>query len=157
MVRGCHLGRVLSRFWCNLKHKSIGICIERVQGMKRNGGGVTMPQKAVQFFSARNSPLVSPLLPFSLLFTVRALGIASRSPTKRCRRSGKSVKRGLTVKKFLQCALINARSIQCNMYIIQQLIVCHNLDVVAITESWLREDSGDDILRELCPAGYSTP
>ena len=111
---------------------------------------------AVQFFSARNSPLVSSLLPISLLFTVRALGIASRSPTKRCRRSGKSVKRGLTVKKFLQCALINARSIQCNMYIIQQHIVCHNLDVVAITESWLREDSGDDILRELCPAGYSS-
>ena len=42
------------------------------------------------------------------------------------------------------------------MYIIQQHIVCHNLDVVAITESWLREDSGDDILRELCPAGYSS-
>lgn len=66
------------------------------------------------------------------------------------------MRRGLTVKKFLQCALVNARSIQCNMYIIQHHIVCHNLDVVAITESWLREDSGDDILRELCPAGYSS-
>ena len=44
VVRGCHLGMVFSQFWCNFKHKSIGICIERVQGMKRNGGGVTMPE-----------------------------------------------------------------------------------------------------------------
>jgi hypothetical protein len=63
---------------------------------------------------------------------------------------------GLTVKKFLHHALVNARSIQCNMYMIQHHIVGHNLDVVAITESWLLEDSGDEILRELGPVGYSS-
>jgi hypothetical protein len=109
-----------------------------------------------KFFSARYSPLISPLLPRCLLFTVRALGIASRSPTKHCRSGGKSVRRGFTVKKFLHCALLNARSLQRNMSTIQHHIVLHNLDLAAITESWLREDSGDDILREVCPAGYSS-
>jgi hypothetical protein len=109
-----------------------------------------------EFFSARYSPLIPPMLPRCLLFTVRALSIASRSPTQRCRRGGKSVRRCFTVKKFLHCALLNARLLQRNMSTTQHHIMFHNLDLVAITESWLREDSGDDILREVCPAGYSS-
>jgi hypothetical protein len=57
-------------------------------------------------------------------------------------------------KKFLHCSLINARSILSNKSVIQHHIIFHDLDLLAITESWLREDEGDEILRELCPAGY---
>ena len=83
----------------------------------------------------------------------KSLGIALRPPTRRCRRDGESERRA-RLKKFLHCSLINARSILSNKYVIQHHIIFHDIDLLAITESWLREDEVDEILREVCPAGY---
>jgi hypothetical protein len=41
-----------------------------------------------------------------------------------------------------------------NAGIIAQHLVSFDLDLVAVTESWLTPDSGDEVLRGVCPEGY---
>jgi hypothetical protein len=113
--------------------------------------GYSSQLSSEKFLSARNSPLIPSLLPSCLLNTVRALSIALRSPPKVAEQVENRRER---VSRLLHCALLNARLLQQNMSIIQHHIVFHNLDLAAITEPWIREDSDDDILREVCSAGY---
>ena len=40
------------------------------------------------------------------------------------------------------------------MLIVQNHLICHKLDLLAITESWLTLDNGDEILRTVFPPGY---
>lgn len=50
--------------------------------------------------------------------------------------------------------LLNARSIRNKTVIIKDLVVDKNIDILAITETWLRP-SGDEIcIGDLCPTGY---
>ena len=50
-------------------------------------------------------------------------------------------------------SVMNARSVRNKTLIIKDFVVDNNVDVLAITETWLR--SGDDvIIGELIPAGY---
>jgi hypothetical protein len=88
-------------------------------------------------FSWLATLLIPPLFPRCLLFTLRALGIASSSPKKRCRRGRKSVRRGFTVKKFLHCALLNVRSPQPNLSTLQHHTVVHILDPWGHLHHWL--------------------
>jgi hypothetical protein len=54
----------------------------------------------------------------------------------------------------MQCGLLNARSVSSNAGTIAQHLLNFDLDLVAVIESWLTPDSGDDVLRGVCPEGY---
>ncbi|EFX66098.1 hypothetical protein DAPPUDRAFT_332549 [Daphnia pulex] len=86
---------------------------------------------------------------------VRSLGIPAVFPSRRGRRGGKSVKINRAAKKFLYCGLVNARSLVSNKYVISHHLTVTGLDVLAVTETWLNEENGDTILREVCSSGYS--
>ena len=82
-----------------------------------------------------------------------ALGIVRRSdfciyrdagvkrPTPRGVRSGKAAK---AEKKFVPLALVNARSLIKLTNVISHHFVSHNLDLLAVTESWLTTECGDE-------------
>ena len=109
-----------------------------------------------QLLTTIHSMLIPPILLKALLFTIRFHGIARTPPTKRGRRGGKSAQASYSwAKQFLHCSLVNARSLLSRSHIVQHHIIENNLDFVAITESWLPVESGDEILRGTCPAGYS--
>ncbi|EFX74950.1 hypothetical protein DAPPUDRAFT_108403 [Daphnia pulex] len=109
-----------------------------------------------QLLTTIRSMLIPPILPKALLFTIRFHGIARTPPTKRGRRGGKSAQASYSrAKQFLHCSLVNARSLLSRSHIVQHHIIENNLDFVAITESWLPVEGGDEILRGTCPAGYS--
>jgi len=70
-------------------------------------------------------------------------------------RSGKFVNRARAFKKCLSVGLINLRSLYYKKkYIIQQHLLSTNLDVLAVTETWLTAEHGDATLKNVCPAGY---
>ena len=53
-------------------------------------------------------------------------------------------------------ALINAQSIRNKTLPIKDYVVEHNLDILALTETWLNPDNSDDqIIGDFIPAGYS--
>ena len=106
-----------------------------------------------------------PVLPptSAVLGVFQSLGIArglvsSPSLHRRARyrgcRAGRSAKRVRAASQSMQCGLLNARSVNSNAGIIAQHLVSFDLDLVAVTESWLTPDSGDDVLRGICPEGY---
>ena len=107
------------------------------------------------FFFIRNSLLLLPLLPKETLLIIRGLGISSRPRTKRGKRCGKSHWIRQSAKKFVFCGLVNARSLLSNMLILQNHIKFPLLDMLAITESWLTVENGDEVLRSASPLGYS--
>jgi len=63
-------------------------------------------------------------------------------------------KRAKAVKKYLSIGLINSRSLNKKEEIIQQHLLSTNLDVLAVTETWLTAEHGDATLENVCPAGY---
>ena len=106
-----------------------------------------------------------PVLPptSAVLGVFQSLGIArglvsSPSLHRRARyrgcRAGRSAKRVRAASQSMQCGLLNARSVNSNAGIIAQHLVSFDLDLVAVTESWLTPDRGDDVLRGICPEGY---
>ncbi len=50
--------------------------------------------------------------------------------------------------------MVNARSLVSNKYVISHHLTVTGLDTLAVTETWLNEENGDTILREVCPSGY---
>jgi len=62
--------------------------------------------------------------------------------------------RARAVKKCLSIGLINSRSLNKKEDIIQQHLLSTNLDVLAVTETWLTAEHGDGTLKNICPAGY---
>jgi exonuclease III len=56
----------------------------------------------------------------------------------------------------LDFSLINSRSICNKSRIIQDFIIDHDIDILAVTETWLRGDEYDHYpVRDVCPVGYS--
>jgi len=55
--------------------------------------------------------------------------------------------------QFAAC-LINARSVCNKTLIIKDLVVDYKVDLLGITETWLRSEGCDVITGELCPSGY---
>jgi hypothetical protein len=82
-----------------------------------------------------------------------SLPLPRRARYRGCR-AGRSAKRVRAVSQSMQCGLLNARSVSSNAGIIAQHLLNFDLDLVAVTESWLTPDSGDDVLRGVCPEGY---
>ena len=59
-------------------------------------------------------------------------------------------------RKPASIALINAQSIRNKTLPIKDYVVEHNLDILALTETWLNPDNSDDqIIGDFIPAGYS--
>jgi hypothetical protein len=58
------------------------------------------------------------------------------------------------VKKYLYCGLANARSLNSCQDALQHHLTISDLDLLSITETWLNEQNGDDILCDVCPEGY---
>ena len=97
---------------------------------------------------------------------VDTLGIAksgSHSPSQwdacgwkkgRRKRGGRQAKRAREVKKFLSFGLVNARSVCCKPDVITHHLLSNRLDILAITETWLTVQHGEDILRGICPDGF---
>ncbi len=63
-------------------------------------------------------------------------------------------KRERAAKKYLYCGLANARSLNSCQDALQHHLTISDLDLLSITETWLNEQNGDDILRDVCPEGY---
>jgi len=78
-----------------------------------------------------------------------------KRPTPRGVRSGKAAKRAKAEKRFVPLALVNARSLNKRTNVIGHHIITYNLDLIAVTETWLNADCGDGDLLNICPAGYS--
>ena len=78
-----------------------------------------------------------------------------KRPTPRGVRGGQSKREQRTLKKFLPFSLVNARSLPKRSNVISQHIISNDLEVLAVTETWLSSDHGEDDLLNICPAGYN--
>jgi hypothetical protein len=79
----------------------------------------------------------------------------SFSCTRRGCRGGRSAKRAHTLKCFIHIGLINAGSVNSKSAVITNFLASNDFDVLAITETWLTVERGDDDLRLLCPDGFN--
>ncbi|EFX70233.1 hypothetical protein DAPPUDRAFT_112897 [Daphnia pulex] len=104
------------------------------------------------FFSLRE--LNPSRLSAETLQVVRNYGIASVWSSRRGCRSGRRTKRKRATKKYLYCGLANARLLNSCQDALQHHLTISDLDLLLITETWLNEHNGDDILRDICPEGY---
>ena len=78
-----------------------------------------------------------------------------KRPTSRGVRAGKSKSKQRALKKFLPFSLVNARSIPKRSNVISHHIISNDLEFLAVTETWLSSDYGDDDLLNVCPANYN--
>ena len=62
--------------------------------------------------------------------------------------------KNITFYRLFTACLINARSVCNKTLAIKDLIVDYKIDLMGITETWLRADGSDVISGELCPNGY---
>lgn len=99
------------------------------------------------------SPAVPKRLPVWALINIKQLGLAAYSTPRGCR-SGRDARAARARKRYPCVGLVNSRSVRNKIDVIQDRITVAQLDILALTETWLTdEDNG--ILRSLCPAGYS--
>ena len=60
-----------------------------------------------------------------------------------------------TPKTNISVAVINARSVRNKTTTITECITDHNIDILAITETWLKKNSDKPIIAAMTPSGYS--
>ena len=130
-----------------------------------------MPQATFsreRLFSFRSSYSSQKKLDDGKLSVIRSLGIARelgmglgvvrnarvKRSTKRGARAGKAAKRARAAKKFVPFALVNARSLPKRTDIINYHLIAYDLDLLAVTETWLTDAHGDSDLLGICPTGY---
>ena len=95
-------------------------------------------------------------IPKSTWDNLNCMGLLGVRRTKRGKRGGiKNKKKKKGTQKNLQNALINARSVCAKPTVINDLITSNKLDLLYITETWLRGDERDNTtLAELIPPNY---
>jgi hypothetical protein len=120
-------------------------------------------------FSLRPSTSSQIKLDDAILNIIRNLGISRepgmglgvvynsrvKRPGKRGVRAGKAARRARAAKKFVPFALVNARSLLKRVDVITHHLITYDLDLLAVTETWLNERHGDDDLLNICPTGFS--
>ena len=63
---------------------------------------------------------------------------------------------GLRAQRSVAFSLLNARSVKNKRLLIKDWVVDNNIDILALTETWLQPDNKDDhIIGDLTPIGYS--
>jgi hypothetical protein len=105
--------------------------------------------------SLRPPTLISTRPPPKVLYKFHNLGILRRLSTRRGCRAGKLANRDKAAKKFASICLINARSIGNKTTLLSHLIQSEQVDVLAITETWLSADR-HDALEDSCPTGFTS-
>ncbi len=105
--------------------------------------------------SSNSRPLSIQRLLDIAVSTIRSLGLAAVLQTRHSYRGGVQARRARDARTFLPLGLINARSITSKAARICDHILAVDLDVLAISETWLTVDHGDEDLWSLCPAGYT--
>lgn len=59
-------------------------------------------------------------------------------------------------KRLVDLALLNSKSVKNKALVIKDYIVEHNIDLLALTETWLRPgDEDQSVINEICPSGYN--
>ena len=57
--------------------------------------------------------------------------------------------------KSVALSLLNARSVRNKSFIIKDFVVDNNIDILAITETWLQDDISNQItINNICPTGF---
>ena len=54
----------------------------------------------------------------------------------------------------MKFCLLNARSINNKSLLIKDYVVERDIDIFAITETWLKDTNSDFVVRDICPSGY---
>ena len=99
------------------------------------------------------SPLVAARLHYRDLITVSGLGLAGHRRWRGCR-GGADANRSRLFKCWPQFGLANARSVVNKCAMVHDLIVSSQLDLLAITETWLSSRNGVTCLEACSPEGY---
>jgi hypothetical protein len=87
---------------------------------------------------------------------IQQLGICGVHATRRGAKGGKKARRQGCLQQTAVLGLVNARSIANKTEAINDHITEHNLDILAVTETWLSHGSKHDLeLSSICPSGYS--
>nr|XP_002739487.1 PREDICTED: RNA-directed DNA polymerase from mobile element jockey-like [Saccoglossus kowalevskii] len=113
-------------------------------------------------FSIRNSNIctIEHKCSLSVWNRIRSLGIQSKTSTHRGKRAGtrklnSHPQRTITRNQHFQLGCWNVHLIQNKATLISDYIVEHNIDALAITESWLKASGDEPIINEVTPAGYT--
>ena len=57
--------------------------------------------------------------------------------------------------KSVALSLLNARSVRNKSFIVKDFVVDNNIDILAITETWLQDDISNQItINNICPTGF---
>jgi len=105
--------------------------------------------------SLRPQTLISTRPTSHVLYGFHRLGILRRLSTRRGCRAGKLANRAKAARKFASVCLVNARSIGNKTTLLSHLIQSEQVDVLAITETWLSADRPDS-LKDACPTGFTS-
>ena len=73
-----------------------------------------------------------------------------------CQQPNNGLRSGLSITFDCHCAVVNCRSVGNKINDIKHEIYNHNLDLCALTETWIKEDENNTIPNCLCPSGYNT-
>ena len=73
-----------------------------------------------------------------------------------CQQTNNGLRSGLSITFDCHCAVVNCRSVGNKINDIKHEIYNHNLDLCALTETWIKEDENNTIPNHLCPSGYNT-
>ena len=58
--------------------------------------------------------------------------------------------------KPVEICLLNARSVKNKSFVIKDFVVDENIDVLAVTETWLQADISDQLtVNDICPTGFA--
>ena len=106
-----------------------------------------------KLISLMASPLVAARLHYRDLITVSGLGLAGHRRWRGCR-GGADANRSRLFKCWPQFGLANARSVVNKCAMVHDLIVSSQLDLLAITETWLSSLNGVTCLEACSPEGY---
>ena len=73
-----------------------------------------------------------------------------------CQQPNNALRTGLSITFDCHCSVVNCRSVGNKINDIKHKIYNHNLDLCALTETWIKEDENNTIPSHLCPSGYNT-
>ena len=76
--------------------------------------------------------------------------------TIECQKPYNALQTGLSVIFDCNCAVVNCRSVGNKINDIKHEIYNHNLDLCALTETWIKEGENTTIPNHLCPPGHNT-
>ena len=118
-------------------------------------GGAKYFYQRDRLLELRGSPAVPNRLPIRAAFLCRNLGIANYRRTRRGRRGGRMRRRPIVQCNLLHFGLLNTRSMLNKLEAVHQHISECKLDVLAVTETWLKPSTGPVDILPAIPSGYT--